>query len=169
MGMLNDFFAHSDFMPHGMCFMWRADLLVLHVASDLLIVLAYFSIPGALLYFLHKRKDIRFRKVFVLFAAFILFCGLTHLMGVITLWYPVYAVSGLVKLVTAVASVATAVMLWPLLPELLNLPSPMQLEAANARLTEEIDYRRAIQANICLLYTSPSPRDLSTSRMPSSA
>ena len=25
------------------------------------------------------------------------------------------------------------------------------------------------QANICLLYTSPSPRDLSTSRMPSSA
>ena len=25
------------------------------------------------------------------------------------------------------------------------------------------------QENICLLYTSPSPRDLSTSRMPSSA
>ena len=25
------------------------------------------------------------------------------------------------------------------------------------------------QGNICLLYTSPSPRDLSTSRMPSSA
>ena len=26
-----------------------------------------------------------------------------------------------------------------------------------------------VQAGICLLYTSPSPRDLSTSRMPSSA
>ena len=25
------------------------------------------------------------------------------------------------------------------------------------------------QGNLCLLYTSPSPRDLSTSRMPSSA
>ena len=28
---------------------------------------------------------------------------------------------------------------------------------------------RMILGNICLLYTSPSPRDLSTSRMPSSA
>ena len=29
--------------------------------------------------------------------------------------------------------------------------------------------RKKAQSNICLLYTSPSPRDLSTSRMPSSA
>ena len=28
---------------------------------------------------------------------------------------------------------------------------------------------KGIELNICLLYTSPSPRDLSTSRMPSSA
>ena len=30
-----------------------------------------------------------------------------------------------------------------------------------------IDWQRAV--DVCLLYTSPSPRDLSTSRMPSSA
>ena len=29
--------------------------------------------------------------------------------------------------------------------------------------------RRVALADVCLLYTSPSPRDLSTSRMPSSA
>ena len=35
--------------------------------------------------------------------------------------------------------------------------------------TLSIDGTDATQATICLLYTSPSPRDLSTSRMPSSA
>ena len=30
-------------------------------------------------------------------------------------------------------------------------------------------HRRELDAKLCLLYTSPSPRDLSTSRMPSSA
>ena len=32
-----------------------------------------------------------------------------------------------------------------------------------------MDNRNFVIANACLLYTSPSPRDLSTSRMPSSA
>ena len=31
------------------------------------------------------------------------------------------------------------------------------------------DDQTAVEVNACLLYTSPSPRDLSTSRMPSSA
>ena len=34
--------------------------------------------------------------------------------------------------------------------------------------TEE-EYKKSIVYNICLLYTSPSPRDPKTSRMPSSA
>ena len=36
---------------------------------------------------------------------------------------------------------------------------------------DELMYEREITAmmKLCLLYTSPSPRDLSTSRMPSSA
>ena len=33
----------------------------------------------------------------------------------------------------------------------------------------EIVLKETMQSNYCLLYTSPSPRDLSTSRMPSSA
>ena len=32
-----------------------------------------------------------------------------------------------------------------------------------------LGYEQAYRESICLLYTSPSPRDLSTSRMPSSA
>ena len=42
--------------------------------------------------------------------------------------------------------------------------------AGARRLQDHFDSRRlADRLNDCLLYTSPSPRDLSTSRMPSSA
>ena len=41
----------------------------------------------------------------------------------------------------------------------------------NRKLTEDsdLDLLIVLDDNTCLLYTSPSPRDLSTSRMPSSA
>ena len=47
-------------------------------------------------------------------------------------------------------------------------------EFADTNFSTNVDDLRAAisamrQENICLLYTSPSPRDLSTSRMPSSA
>ena len=41
----------EGFMPHGMCYLWRPGILALHVISDALITLSYFSIPFTLLYF----------------------------------------------------------------------------------------------------------------------
>jgi hypothetical protein len=52
----------------------------LHLLSDSLIALAYYSIPLTLLYFVQKRKDLPFLQVFFLFGAFIVACGTTHLM-----------------------------------------------------------------------------------------
>ena len=44
------------------------------------------------------------------------------------------------------------------------------LEEATKRQRHELMYRGVkVQRKICLLYTSPSPRDLAVSRMPSSA
>ena len=49
-------------------------------------------------------------------------------------------------------------------------PDLEMCEADGADLEDAIENARdAAQNWICLLYTSPSPRDLSTSRMPSSA
>ena len=78
-----------------------------------------------------------------LFAIFIMACGTTHLMGIWTLWYPDYLTDGMVKAVTAVASVMTAAALWPLLPRLVALPSPGVLLQANERLTQQIAERDA--------------------------
>jgi hypothetical protein len=74
----------QDYMPHGMCFLWQPELIALHVASDSLIALAYYSIPIALIYFVLKRKDLAFPAIFVLSGLFILACGTTHVLGVWT-------------------------------------------------------------------------------------
>ena len=134
-------FDENGFMPHGMCILWRNDLLFLHVVSDALIALAYFAIPGILLYFLHKRKDVVFSWVFVMFALFIVACGFTHLMGIWTFWYPDYLEQGLIKALTAVISMLTAIALVPILPQIINLPSPKQLLEANKKLNREIEER----------------------------
>ncbi len=133
----------STLSPHGICLLWRPELIWLHVISDGLIAAAYFSIPLALATLISKRRDIAFGWVFWAFAAFILACGTTHVFSIWTLWNPDYALEGLVKAVTAVASVFTAVMLWPLLPKLLALPSPGQLRSANVALVEQINNRDA--------------------------
>jgi PAS domain S-box-containing protein len=127
----------SMFSPHGICLLWEPELIWLHVVSDALIALAYFSIPFALAIFVSKRRDLRFGWVYWAFGIFILACGLTHILSIYTLWVPIYGVEGLVKAVTAAASIVTAGMLWPLLPQLLTIPSPFELRQAQEALKEE--------------------------------
>src|SRR6201995_175796 len=109
----------SMFSPHGICLLWEPELIWLHVVSDALIAVAYFSIPFALAIFVTKRKDVKFGWVLWSFGIFIMACGLTHVLSIYTLWVPVYGIEGLAKSVTAIASVITAATLWPLLPKLL--------------------------------------------------
>jgi PAS domain S-box-containing protein len=129
----------SEFMPHGYCYLWRAGLVWLHVASDVLIALAYFSIPATLIYFIRKRQDLPFNWMFVSFGMFILACGATHVMEVWTLWHGTYWLSGAIKAITAMASVPTAILLVQLVPRALTLPSPeaMRLEIAERKRTEQ--------------------------------
>ena len=127
----------SMFSPHGICLLWEPELIWLHVASDALIATAYFSIPIALAIFVSKRRDLKFGWVYWAFGVFILACGFTHVLSIYTLWVPIYGIEGLVKAATAMASVFTAGMLWPLLPELLTITSPFELRRVRAALEEE--------------------------------
>lgn len=142
MDALSTFFSGADFMPHGTCFLWRTEILLLHAISDSLIVFAYYSIPVALVYFASQRRDLDFRWMFILFGMFILACGTTHLMAIWTLWWPDYAAEGLVKAVTAAVSVATAVLVWRVMPAALAIPSKTALAEANRALCSEIGERR---------------------------
>src|SRR3569833_457134 len=124
----------SDFMPHGFCMRWQPGIIWLHVISDLQIVLAYFSIPALLVWVVRKRRDIPFNWILLAFGTFILACGATHVMDIVTLWIPLYGLQGFVIAITAVASVTTAIALAYLLPCLLKIPSPQQLQEANEAL-----------------------------------
>jgi len=129
--------ATNGFMPHGACFMWQPAVLWLHVLSDSLIVLSYYSIPFALVYFVYKRTDLIYRWIFLLFGAFILLCGTTHLFSIWTIWHPNYWLEGLLKALTALVSMVTAILIWPLIPKLLRLPRPEALKLSD-------DYMHAI-------------------------
>jgi signal transduction histidine kinase/ActR/RegA family two-component response regulator len=132
----------STLSPHGICLLWEPELIWLHVLSDAVIAVSYFSIPVALSIFVSKRRDVDFGFIFWAFALFIMACGFTHVLSIVTLWVPVYGIEGLVKALTALASIVTAVILWPLLPKLLALPSPAQLRTAEAALAQEGRHRR---------------------------
>ncbi len=149
---LTDVWSSGPFIPHGHCYLWNTELVWLHLLSDSIIALAYYSIPLTLLYFVQKRKDLPFLQVFFLFGAFIVACGTTHVMEVWTLWHPTYWLSGALKALTAVISLYTAAILVPLVPKALALPSPAQMAIATQALTVQIAERERAEASLRIAY-----------------
>lgn len=140
----------NEYMPHGFCIAWNPQLLAMHVISDLLIALAYFSIPVGIVYVARKRPDTTFQPIYYLFAGFILACGITHVMGIVTLWYPVYYFEGLTKVATAIVSVATAVFVLPKLKHIMALPDLNKLSQMNNDLKQEVEFRKQTEASLII-------------------
>ncbi|MFW9260095.1 ATP-binding protein [Nostoc sp. CALU 546] len=143
-----NFFTSGSFIPHGHCYLWQTNLVWLHILSDSLIALAYYSIPATLFYFVRKRQDLPFDWIFLLFSAFIVACGTTHLIEIWTLWHPTYWLSGFVKAITATISLITAVNLVSLVPQTLAFTSPAQLEQANQELQTQITERLRVEKEL---------------------
>ncbi|WP_446812208.1 putative bifunctional diguanylate cyclase/phosphodiesterase (plasmid) [Methylomonas sp. 2BW1-5-20] len=139
--MLFDSSNLAGLMPHGYCIKWSPEILWTYVVSDSLIALAYFSIPAVLAFFVIQREGLHFRWIYLMFSAFILACGTTHLMSIVLLWQPMYGLDAMIKALTAVVSVATAILLVRLIPDALKLPSHQQLES-------EISERKAAQLEL---------------------
>ncbi len=148
METLSAFFDATGFMPHGHCFLWTPSLLWALTVSDSLIGLSYLSIPAAIWTFKRQRRDLPFGWIFILFSAFIFACGTTHLISVWEIWHPAYALDASVKALTAVLSVVTAAMLWPLIPRALAIPSRTQLAQVNRDLQSEIGRRTAMEVQL---------------------
>jgi PAS domain S-box-containing protein len=119
--------------------MWVPGLVWLHVISDSLIALAYLSIPFTLAYFVRRRTDLPFDRMFLAFGIFILACGATHAMEVWNLWHADYWLAGVIKAITAISSLATAALLVKLVPRAVALPSPaaLRIEIAERMRAEE--------------------------------
>src|SRR5437667_3139605 len=157
-------FSTQGFLPHGHCYLWRPEVVWLHVGSDMLIGLSYVAISATLAYLVHKgRREIPFHWMILGFGLFIVACGGTHFMEVWTLWQPRYWLSGDIKLITAAASLATAFSLPPLVPKVLAMiqdaklskerkqrleSANRELETLNARLKELDELKTQFFANV---------------------
>jgi signal transduction histidine kinase len=147
----------SYFMPHGHCYLWLPGLLWMHVVSDFLIGAAYLGI-SVLLYLLVRRIRLPFSPVFIAFGLFIGLCGLTHFMEIWTVWYPDYLAEGLLKVATALASVATAVSVVFVRPR-------VEAVVGAARLSEERGVKlESAHAELQALYSRLSQLDLAKTR-----
>ena len=133
----------QTFMPHGMCLLWRPELMFLHIASDGFIAMACFVILVGMVNFVRHRHDLEpaQRSAAMVSAAFIALCGFTHVASILTLWYPFYVAEGWLKAATAAISVATAILVLRVVPQLLRVPSPKTLQ-------EEIDQHRVTLAEL---------------------
>lgn len=132
-------FDTSNFPARWYCGTWSTDVGWLHIASDIGIFTAYFAIPCVLLFFMLRKKDLPFPKVIWLFAAFILACGLGHLIEAAIFWWPAYRVSGLIKGFTAIISWITVFALIRILPVALRLPSAALLASKLLKSQERLD------------------------------
>lgn len=148
MEFLTSFMGRSGFLPHGYCFTWSPGLLWAMVGADAVIAIAYFSIPLALLSFVRRRGDPSLHRMAWLFSAFIFACGLTHVMGLWTIWTPDYGLQAISKLVTAALSLVTAVILWRAIPLALSIPSVSQLQDVINRLEDEVKKRRSVESHL---------------------
>lgn len=131
--MLDRIFDGS-LMPHGHCLLWRWDLLFLHLGGDLLTTVAYALIPFGIFYFLRQRNDLNFNGLAILFAAFIAFCGASHLAGLINVWHGYYFIEGVIKFLTGIVSIVTAICLWRMMPLFVKIPSIDMLKQRNEEL-----------------------------------
>ena len=141
-------FASASLMAHGTCYLWKPGLVGLHLVSDAVIALSYFSIPVTLIHILRKRADIPFNGIFLLFAAFIIFCGTGHLIDIWTLWHPDYWLSGYIKAITAIVSFVTAIALTNLIPQILAYPTPQKLQAEIEDKKQKEQFLRSIYEGV---------------------
>jgi two-component system cell cycle sensor histidine kinase/response regulator CckA len=155
----------NDYMAHGYCFSWEPGLVWLHVVSDVITGIAYYSIPVALFYVAYRRRDLPFYRMFLLFAVFILSCGTTHFFAAYTVFDPEYWLEGYVKAFTAIVSAISAVLFIPLLPKVIALPSLSKAlqdnEELNSRLQKKVE---ELQATAQHLVTANHELQLSESR-----
>src|SRR5271156_207904 len=132
----------KNFLPHEYCYLGKPGMVWTHVIADSLIGVAYIAISGTLVYLAHKgRRDIPFHWMFLVFGSFIVACWTTHFMEVLTVWIPVYVLSASVKVITALVSVAAAVLLPFTVPEILAV-----IQTAKASEAAETRFRGLLEA-----------------------
>jgi len=104
-------------LPHRYCLLGNKWLMWAYVVTNATIACTYYLIAITLYLMARNLPQIFFSPLIVYsFAAFILACGSTHVMDIVTVWWPAYYTQLGVLAVCAVASGATAIAIFRLEP-----------------------------------------------------
>jgi PAS domain S-box-containing protein len=139
---------HSDFMPHGACWQWEPWVVWSNVLPDALIFLCYSVIAFTLINLARRRKDVAFDWVVVMFGVFTFACGCTHAMEVYNTWYGVFRLAGVIKVVTAAASLMTTLFLLRISPKLMVVPTLDRALAMDAALSSEQQAKHQVEGQL---------------------
>src|SRR4028118_478250 len=145
---------NHNFIPQGGCCQWQPQLMGLQAVSDLLIALAYYSIPAILTYYARKQRDVPVSKGFLLLGAWFFCGGTTHLVQVWMLVHPSYWLSSLLAAVTAIMSLRALASLIPWISQVLALAGAASFLGNTALGTEKVD---RLQADSAITNSVPSP------------
>lgn len=146
--MIDYIFGSASFVPHGYCLLWRPDLVAMHVGGDVITFIAYSVIAFSIWRFTTLRPEFKYSAAALVSAAFVFGCGITHLVGAVSLWWPAYGMQGILKLIVSGISVTAAIMIWRLLPKIVEIPSGAQVAEQHELLSNEIAERQRAEREI---------------------
>ena len=149
-------FDSSDWPARWHCGRWTDFHGWLYIISDLLVWSAYFSIPLVIIRYISKKQNIRFVRLYFLFAAFIMACGTTHFIDAVSFWVPAYRLNALVRLITGILSWTTVFYLVKFLPVAFSLKSQKELESEiEQRISAEKQSRESERQMQTILNAAP--------------
>ncbi|HUB25303.1 MAG TPA: HAMP domain-containing sensor histidine kinase, partial [Tepidisphaeraceae bacterium] len=127
----------AGFRPRWQNQAWGAVHGWVHIASDAAICLAFLALAAALMRFIRRGSGAGRFGMLALLGLFAL-TGAAAALDAGMFWWPAYRIFTGVKTGAALASLATLLALWPMLPKLLALRNPVELhrEIAQRRRTE---------------------------------
>ena len=151
-GPLSSLFS-SQYLPHRYCYLAQPGLVWTNVVADGLIAISYAALFGCLFWLTGKVRHAAvlhpYLWIFIGFGSFILACGVTHGMEIVTVWWPVYPLAAAFKVVCAAISVSTAVVFAKATPSLAgNILFVIDSLAQERQETESeaANYQRQIEA-----------------------
>lgn len=144
--ILSYWISSEGFVSIGNSFRWTSHLLWMYIASGTLGSLSYISISAALIYFIFKHRDVHCSWIVILFLLFIFTGGITHILSIWILWHPDYWLDASIKMFTAIVSIATALLLWPLVTKMLRKTD--KLHDVIHQLGHEIAERKRVEHSL---------------------
>lgn len=121
---------------------WSGELYPLQVVSTFLIGISFLAIASTVCVLAYRaRREVQFSPLFLVFIALIVCTGMTRFADALTVWVPVYWFSGALKAVTAIVSVAAAIILPAFIPRTVAMLRAAKAESATTAALRESEER----------------------------